>query len=56
MQELLGFTPRFRSESNQGGKKNYTQKTIRYWWKKLTMKQINAKICHAHGLDELMLK
>ena len=32
-----------------------TLKTIKYWWKKLKTTQINGKIYHAHGLEELIL-
>ena len=32
-----------------------TQKTIRYWWKKLKMTQTNGKIYHVFGLEELIL-
>ena len=27
----------------------------RYWWKKLKNTQVNGKIFHAHGLEELIL-
>jgi len=28
---------------------------IRHWWNKLKMTQTNVKICHVHGLEELIL-
>ena len=33
----------------------YTPKSIRQWWKELKNTQINWKIFHTHGLEELIL-
>ena len=32
----------------------YTQKTIKHWWKKSKMTQIDGEIYHVHGSEELI--
>ena len=39
----------------KGKKKTYIQKTIKHWWTKSKMTQIDGEIYHVHGLEESIL-
>ena len=58
IKKTIPFTPKWIKHIEINFTKNVKDlymKTIKHWWLKLKKEQINGKVVHANGLEELIL-